>query len=55
LIYAAEIGHVEVCQILLDNGADASIKDSNGETALDCARKNSHQDVIEILSKLENS
>jgi ankyrin repeat protein len=34
LIKACEQGHIEVAQLLIDNGAKINIKDNNGNTAL---------------------
>lgn len=41
LHYAAEKGHTEVVRVLLQYGADATIKDDNQETALSLAQKSS--------------
>eukprot|EP01046_Picozoa_sp_COSAG06_P027593 COSAG06_NODE_2447_length_6864_cov_3.888101_2_plen_138_part_00 len=38
LMYAAEEGHPKICAMLLALGADPSLKDEDGETALDKAR-----------------
>ena len=49
LMFASESGFADVVLTLLENGADRSILDLNGETALDKARRNQHTEVIEIL------
>jgi uncharacterized protein len=51
LMFAAGEGHVEVCQALLENKADPNLKDKDGDTALDHARANQHQNVLELLNK----
>jgi ankyrin repeat protein len=38
-------------KLLLDLGADVSIKDENGETALDIAKKNKDKEVIKLLEE----
>jgi ankyrin repeat protein len=37
LMTAAELGHAEVVGILLGHGADATLRDKTGKTALDLA------------------
>jgi len=37
-MWAAANGHPKVCAMLLALGADPSLKDKYGKTALDCAR-----------------
>jgi ankyrin repeat protein len=46
---ATEFGHIEVVQILLAVGADASAISDSGETALDVARKTQRDDLISLL------
>ena len=48
---AAEAGHLEVVRVLLEFGADLSIKNNKGETPLDMARENKHSDVVEVLQQ----
>jgi ankyrin repeat protein len=43
LFYAVENGNIEVVQQLLENGADVTAKDNNGETALHVAAYNRHE------------
>ena len=43
-------GSTELTKLLLDKGADASIKNKSGETALDFAKKGGHAAVAELLS-----
>ncbi len=49
LMFAAAEGNVEVVKILLDYGADVSLKDKDGETAIDFARNNNHEQVVKLL------
>ena len=49
LMHAAAEGHIEVVKILLANGADASLKDVDGDTAESFARQNGHQIVADLL------
>lgn len=49
LMFAAAEGQTEVVRILLTNRADPSLKDKDGETALDFAQNNNHSKVISLL------
>jgi ankyrin repeat protein len=51
LHYAAYNGHTDVVKLLLENGADPSIKDNTGKTAADIARERGR---IEIANMIEN-
>jgi hypothetical protein len=46
---AAQEGHADIVQYLLDNGADIDLTDNDGATARDLAENNDHQDVVELL------
>jgi uncharacterized protein len=46
---AAENNHVEVLQLLLENGADVSPQLESGETPLDLARLAGHDQVVSLL------
>lgn len=46
---AAELGNLEVVSYLIERGADCSILDSVGRTALDLAKAEAHDDVTEVL------
>ena len=52
LMTAAAEGQAEVVRQLLDHGADRSLKDTDGDTALTFARQNGH---VEVVALLENS
>jgi len=47
---ASQNGHIEVVRELIERGADINAKDDYGETALDWARWNDHQDIVALLS-----
>lgn len=42
--------HLDITRILLAAGADASIRDNNGRTALDYAKRRGREDLITVLS-----
>jgi ankyrin repeat protein len=46
---AAAAGHMAIVQYLLDRGADRTLTDSDGKSALDFARENGHQAVVDLL------
>ncbi len=51
LMFAAGEGLAEVVQVLLEHGADRTLKDVDGDTALDFARKNGHTRVVRLLDR----
>lgn len=50
---AARAGHVGVVRLLLAQGSDPEIRNSQGMTAYDLAKENNHQEVIALLSSVE--
>lgn len=48
---AAELGKVDVVRYLISQGADLSIRDANGRTAMDCAQRSNQTSVVEVLQK----
>ncbi|THU94521.1 ankyrin [Dendrothele bispora CBS 962.96] len=46
---AAEEGHLEVVRLLLNRGADPELKDTNGRSAKERARKAGHRQVAALL------
>ncbi|HYW96699.1 MAG TPA: ankyrin repeat domain-containing protein [Bacteroidales bacterium] len=49
LMFAASEGQAKVAEILLQHGADPSMKDVDGDTALSFARQNKHEEVAKLL------
>ena len=49
LIYAARNGSTKICEMLLALGADPSLKNKDGKTALDCARGNNKPECAALL------
>ncbi|MBI5410745.1 MAG: ankyrin repeat domain-containing protein [Nitrospirae bacterium] len=50
LMMAASRGHIEVVQYLLERGADPTLEDASGHTALYHARAWKQRDVVEVLN-----
>ncbi len=46
---AAEAGHKEIVELLLDHGANIKARNKDGMTALAWVVKNSHKDVAAVL------
>ncbi len=51
LMFAAGEGHTAVCKLLLDQGADASMTDIDGESALDFAQRRGHRETTMLLGQ----
>jgi len=51
LMHAAENGHLTAVHVLITGGADPNMWEQ-GETALLCAARNGHEDVVEYLESL---
>lgn len=51
LILAASHGHANICQFLLESGANPEICDRNGDDALSVARSANYTEVIEVISE----
>lgn len=57
LMRAAYMGHLEVCRLLIGNrpvAADVQMRDADGESAIDKARKQGHDNVVELLLLLSS-
>jgi ankyrin repeat protein len=50
IMMAARGGHILAVKTLLESGADASLKNEHGMTAIDFANKNNHKDIAEGLT-----
>lgn len=50
LMMAARAGHILTVKLLLDEGADATLKNELGMTAIDFAEKHNHKDIAEGLT-----
>ena len=50
LFTAAQFGHIEIVKYLLSVGADPAIKIFDGPTALDAAKEDGHQDLVDLLT-----
>lgn len=50
LMMAARGGHILTVKLLLDDGADATLKNEQGMTALDFAKKHGKQDIVDGLT-----
>ena len=54
LIYAARGGHAEIVRLLLARGADRRLRTTDGDTAVDVARRNGHDDIVSLLGHASN-
>ena len=50
IMMAARGGHILTVKLLLDEGADATLKNEQGMTAIDLAKKFDHKDIAEGLA-----
>ena len=50
LFYAAKEGHVDMCKLLIESGAELTITDTSNETALYYAKKANKQECYEYLT-----
>lgn len=54
LITAASLGNTKMVQLLLDNGANVTVVDDEGDNALTVAQKKGFEDVAELISGFES-
>lgn len=50
MMMAARDGHILTVKLLLDEGADATLRNTAGWTAIDFAKSNNHKDIAEGLT-----
>ena len=55
LMFAASEGQLEIVKILMANGADATLKDIDGDTAEAFALQNKHPEVAQYLANHRNN
>lgn len=53
LTAASEAGRTEIVNLLLQRGADPSRKDGEGNTPLECAKRNGHEDIVRLLQQAQ--
>lgn len=51
LMIAAQQGNGDIVSLLLKNGADTNLKNKEGLTALELAKQNNHEEIIETLNE----
>ena len=51
LFYAADAGHLDIVQILLDEGVDKDIKDKKNIRAMDWAKMKNYDDTVSYLER----
>jgi len=49
LMTASWNGHLDICRLLIDNGAQLEAKDSDGRTPLHCAASRGHVEIVRLL------
>jgi ankyrin repeat protein len=51
IYYAARDGHLNLCQLLVEKGADVNLEDKYGQTCIFYAIREGHYDIVEFLIK----
>ena len=51
MMQAALVGKTEIVKILLDAGADPTVKDTGGRTAVDYAQDQKHDDIVQLIKQ----
>jgi len=55
LMFAASEGQFELVKLLIEYGADPTLKDIDGDTAEDFAQQNNHKEVAQYISNYKNN
>ena len=50
-MHAARLGLCEIIKLLIEKGANLTITNNQGKTALDYAREYNHPDIVDILKR----
>jgi hypothetical protein len=50
---AAESGRTDVVKLLLQKGADPFLRDGEGHTPVECARRNEHFEIVRLIEEAE--
>jgi hypothetical protein len=50
---AAENGRADVVKLLLQKGADPFLRDGEGHTPVECARRNEHFEIVRLIEEAE--
>lgn len=54
LMHAAAEGHLDVVKVLVENGADRSLRDVDGDDAVSFATQGGHTQVVEFLNSIQD-
>lgn len=49
LLFAATAGHADICRLLIESGADPTLRDADGNDALSAAIRNHHAEAASVL------
>ena len=52
---AAEAGYTEIVRLLLQKGADPLLKNGEGQTPMECAKRNGHADIVLLLEEAQKN
>jgi len=55
LMWTADMGDIDMVRMLCENGADAALRNDNGDDAMDLAVKRGRKNVAEYLGSIEKS
>ena len=54
LHFAAKYGHLDICQLIINNTSDKNPKDDYGTTPLSFADEEGHKSVVKLLKSFDN-